>query len=294
MRPCGRQNSVERPKRGFGELGQATIQISKPIGRQDAGATAIGENCKPFAIEPRMARQYLRSAEQLVELAHTQHACASERGFIRCIGAGQRARVRLRRLGTRRAAAGFDDNHRLRSSGASRRRHELRRVGDRFHVQQDGATLRVARQVVEQIAKIGVSHIAERDDVGKADVAAARPIYNARDQGSRLREEGDVAGQRRKRETGIQTDAGQHETNAIRSLNAKGVWAGRIQHRLFQLTANTSGDDNCGACSFFSKLARSGPVSFVAVSRGRRDRAHAATRQQRQSKGGRQSPDISD
>ena len=115
--------------------------------------------------------------------------------------------------------------------------------------------MRVARKVVEQIAKIGVCHIAERDDMGKADVAAARPIYDARDQGSRLREKGDVTGQRRKRETGIQADAGQHETNAVRSLNAKGVWAGRIQHRLFQITADTSGDDNCGASSFFSKLA---------------------------------------
>ena len=51
VRPCGRQNSVERPKRGFGELGQVAIQISKPIGRQDAGPTAIGENGKPVAVE---------------------------------------------------------------------------------------------------------------------------------------------------------------------------------------------------------------------------------------------------
>ena len=100
MRPCRRQNSVERATRSFSEVGQIAIQISKPIGRQDAGPAAIGENCKPFAIEPGMARQYFRSAEQLVELAHTQHACASERRFIRRIAAGQRARVRLRRLGT--------------------------------------------------------------------------------------------------------------------------------------------------------------------------------------------------
>ena len=259
VRPCGRQNSVERPKRGFGKLGQVAIQISKPIGRQDAGATAIGENGKAVAVEPRLARKDLRSAEKLVELAYTQHACASERRFIGGIGAGQRARVRLRRLGPRRAAAGLDDNHRLRPSGAACGRHELRRVGDRLHVQQDGATLRIARQVVEQIAKIRVSHIAERDDVRKADVAPARPIDDARDQGSRLREQGDVAGQRRKREAGIQADAREHETNAVRPLNAKGVWAGRIEHRLFQLAADTSGDDDCGARSFFSEFARSGP-----------------------------------
>ena len=89
----------------------------------------------------------------------------------------------------------------------------------------------------------------------KADVAPARPIHNARDQGSGLREESDVAGQRRERETGIQADARQHETNAVRSLNAKGVGAGCIQHRLLQLAADTSGNNNCGACSFFAKLA---------------------------------------
>ena len=44
--------------------------------------------CVLAAIEPRMARKYLRSAEQLVEFAHTQHACTSERGFIRGVGAG--------------------------------------------------------------------------------------------------------------------------------------------------------------------------------------------------------------
>ena len=142
--------------------------------------------------------QDLGGAEQLVELAHAQHARAPERGFIGGIAARQRARVRLRRLGAGRAAARLDDDDRLGSRGASRGRHELRRVGDRLHVQQDGAALRVAGQVVEQIAEIDVGHIAERDDVGEADVAAARPIDDARDQGSRLREEGDVAGQRRR------------------------------------------------------------------------------------------------
>ena len=117
----------------------------------------------------------LGGAEQLVELADAQHTGAAERGLVGGIGARQRARVRQRRLGAARAAARLDHNDRLGARGAPGRRHELRRVGDRLHVEQDGAAVRVACQVVEQIAEIDVGHVAQRDDVREADVARRAP-----------------------------------------------------------------------------------------------------------------------
>ena len=141
-----------------------------------------------------MPRKDFRSAEQLVQLADTKDAGAPERRFVCAIGARERTRVGKRRLGAARAAPRLHHDDGFGAGGAAGRRHELRRVGDSLHVEQDGTALHVSRQIVQYVAEIDIGHVAKRDHLREADVAAARPIDDRRDQGSRLGHECKVAG----------------------------------------------------------------------------------------------------
>ena len=157
-------------------------------------------------------------------LSHAQQAGAPEGGLVGGVRAGKRAGVRQRGLGAAGAPAGLDDDDGLGSRRAPGRRHELRRVGDRFHVEQDGAAVDVAGQVVEQIAEVDVGHVAERDHVREADAAPARPVDDGRDQRAGLGQEGEVARQGRAMgEAGVEADARQHETQAVGALHAQEV-----------------------------------------------------------------------
>ena len=65
----------------------------------------------------------------------------------------------------------------------------------------------VARQQVEPVADVDVGHVAERDDVGEADIVLRRPVDQRGGDGARLRQQGDVAGLRRHmREAGIEPE----------------------------------------------------------------------------------------
>ncbi len=83
----------------------------------------------------------------------------------------------------------------------------LRRVGERFHVEQNRAAMDVPRQVIEEIAEIRIRRVAERYDVREPDTAAVGPVDNSGDQRTRLRDEREIPRQRgRMREAGIETD----------------------------------------------------------------------------------------
>ena len=165
MRPGRRQGGVERRHGRAGQGGEAAVELGKAVRRQHAGAAAVGEDRKPLAGEPRMPRQDLGGAEEILQVGHAQQACAPERGFVGGIGAGERAGVGQGGPGARCLPAGLDDDHGFGSRGPACRREELPRMRHRLHVEQDGAALRVAGEIVEEVAEVGVSHVAERDDV---------------------------------------------------------------------------------------------------------------------------------
>ncbi len=74
--------------------GEAAVEIAQAIGRQHAGAAAVGEDGQPVARELWTPRQDLGGAEQIVELAHAQQPSPAESGLVGGIGSGQRSRVR--------------------------------------------------------------------------------------------------------------------------------------------------------------------------------------------------------
>ena len=266
VRPGRRQDGVERRSRRLGEAGKPAVVIAEPVRRQDAGAAAVGQNGQPVADDAWMPRQDLGGAEQIVELAHAQHSGSPERSLIGRICSRQRARVRQRGLGAGGAPPCLDDDHRLRPRRAPCGRHELRRVGDGLHVEQNGAACRIGRQIVQEIAEVGVRHVAQRDDVREADVAAARPIDDCRDQGTRLGDECKVAGQRRlMREGGVETDAGQHQAETVGALDAQQVRARRLEHRALELVADARRDDDRGARPFVPELGNERGHAWLAA-----------------------------
>ena len=144
------------------------------------------------------ARQRFGGREQLVEIDHAQQAGAAERSVVDRIRAGQRAGMRQRRLRALRVPPGFDDQHRLNARRGPRRRHELAGVFDRFDVEQDRTRVAVKSEMVEQIGKIDIDAVANRNDGGKSNVARSRPLHQARCDGAGLRNQRKVAGRRRR------------------------------------------------------------------------------------------------
>src|SRR5581483_6110092 len=106
-RPGGGQNGVERRLRSLRQGGETAVVVAEAVGGEHTGAAAVGENGEPVAEEARVARQDLGGAEEVVELAHPEHAGTPEGRLVGGIRAGQRAGVRKRRLGAGGAAPGL-------------------------------------------------------------------------------------------------------------------------------------------------------------------------------------------
>ena len=83
--------------------GQLAAGQRQRIGRQHAGAAAVGQDGQPLAAQGPRARQRLGGVEQVVQRLDAQHAGAPERGVEDLVRAGQRAGVRGGRLRALRA-----------------------------------------------------------------------------------------------------------------------------------------------------------------------------------------------
>ena len=143
---------------------------------------------------------------------------------------------------------GLHHDHRFVARRSACRRHELARRLDRFDVQQDGAGLRVARQVVEQVAEVDIGVLAQRHEVRKADRACAGPVEHGGHQGTRLRHEREFARQRiGMREARVQPDMRCQQPDAVRAQDAQQVRPCRVQHGCLLLGAQAGSQDHGGA-----------------------------------------------
>ncbi len=106
---------------------------------------------------------------------------------------------------------------------------------DRFDVEQDRVRVRVARQMVDEVAEIDVGAVADRDELREADAARFRPVEHRGDQRPRLRDERDAARQRVDvRKARIQPDARNEQPDAVRPEDAQQMRSGRREHRFLQ------------------------------------------------------------
>ena len=65
-------------------------------------------------------------------------------------------------------------------TGLLRAAEELAAVGYRFDVEQDRISVRIARQIIDDIAEIDVGHVAQRDEVREPDSVLIGPIEDRR------------------------------------------------------------------------------------------------------------------
>ena len=214
--PGRRQHGIELGDCLSAQRRKPPALLDQPVGRQDAGTAAIGDDGEPVAALRRAAGKRGGGVEQFLDLVDAQHAGAPERRFVDDVGARQRAGMRGGGARAFLGAAAFDHDHRLDPRGPPRRRHELARMRDGLGVDQDRLRRLVEREVIEQIAEIDVGHVAHGDDGREADAARQRPVDHRGRHGAGLREEGDVAGQDSgRREGGVEPDAGHGEPKTI-------------------------------------------------------------------------------
>ena len=105
-----------------------------------------------------------RQFKQGLQHVDAQHAVRAEICVSYFIGAGQRARVRCRKVLADIGAAEFvHDDRFVRRISAPRRVCEPVGIAQRFEEQQDGAGMRIVDQHVGQFAHADVGFVADRN-----------------------------------------------------------------------------------------------------------------------------------
>ena len=170
MAPTGWQDRIERTDRRRCQIGKPATFIHQGVGRQHAEPTAVAQDRQTIAADRRHPAQEFGRVEHLAQRSHTEHARPAERGGIHGIDTGERSCVGGDGPCAFRVAASLENDDRLVPAGGPRGGHELPRMGERFHVEEDGSGPGILRQIVEQIAEIDIGHGADRNQMGKADV----------------------------------------------------------------------------------------------------------------------------
>ena len=65
-----------------------------------------------------------------------------------------------------------------------------------FDVQNDGAHIGIAAEVIEHVAEIHVQHGSDTDEMTKSDALAGRPVKDGQTHGTALGNESDIPGRR--------------------------------------------------------------------------------------------------
>ena len=164
-------------------------------------------------------------------------------------------------------AAGFVDDDRLGACERPGRRHESAGLGHRLEVQHDRIRRGIFGEVVDQVAHFDVERVADRDEIGEADVLGQRPVEDRRAERSALGDEGGAAelGHGRS-EAGVEPAAGNQHAQAVRADDPHGGKLGglRAEVRLESLAGRAhfaeSGGENDDAGDVRTRRTR-GPKS---------------------------------
>ena len=238
--PTARQDFVQgRPGAGA-QLRQPAPAVQQGIRRQHAGAAAVGEDGQPVAAGRAGQGQGRHGIEQFLQAVHSQQAGAAKGRVLDGIGPGHRPRVRQDRPRPGRGVAGLDQDDGLEPGGGAGGGEEFARRPQALDEQQDGADPAIQGQVVEQVAKIQVHHVAEGDQMGEADPPRQGPVEHRGDEGARLGHEGQPprAGETMA-QAGVESLTGHHEPEAVGTQQAQPMAPGDGQD--LRATVQTGG-----------------------------------------------------
>ena len=215
-RPDRRQRRIELLHGPGRNAGKSAAKIDEAVHGQNSDPSAIREDSQPLAQKWSHPPERLGGGKQFVEVEHSQQPGAAKRRFVDRIGTGERAGVGLRRLGALRMAPGLDHDDRLDPGCRARRRHELARIVDELHVQENRTGRPIEREEVEQVTEIDIDHVSKRDDSRKTDTMHRRPFDQARGDGAGLRYQSEIAGGRHaRRKAGIELGARRQHAEAV-------------------------------------------------------------------------------
>ena len=168
----------QRALRFVRQRAQLQLQLVHVVGRQHAGAAAVGDDAQPPAHRAVARSQALGGREQLDERAHAHRAGAAQHGAPHLVAADDGARVRLRGRVAVLLAAGLQHHHRLAVGRRAQRAGKAPGVGNALHVHHDALRVAVVGQVVQHAGQPHLRVRAQGDDVGKADAVLPRPIQD--------------------------------------------------------------------------------------------------------------------
>ena len=231
-----------QPRReGRGEPRHAQAPLGELVRDDEADAPAVADDREPLPGERARVGQRLDGVEQLADVADPHDAGAAQGRVEHVVGRDERERVRGERRGgvaPRRAAARLDGEDRLVAGRASRGRHEAPPLAQRLDVEQDRPRPGIAAQEVEDLAEADVRRVPERDEVREADAPGVRPVEQERPDGVGLRDEPDVARQRRHpREAGVQPEVRRQDAEGAAAQEPDAVPAGREERALLERAA---------------------------------------------------------
>ncbi len=209
------------------QTGHFEAEFADAIGRQHAGATAVGDDRQVLADRAIARGQALGGREQLGEFAHPHHAGAAQHRFKHVIRADDRGRMGQCSLGAGGAAARLHHHHRLGIGGGAQRAHEAAGVVNAFHVDQDALGGAVVGQEVQHLRQIDPGVGAERDHGRKADPVLASPVEDRRGQRARLRHQRQLSGRSHRAEcAGVELEVGALKAQAVGAEQVHAVAAG--------------------------------------------------------------------
>ena len=189
-----RQQRLQLARAIFGQQAQVEPQLAHPVGRQHAGAAAVGDDGQAPAHRPVARGQALGGREQLHKGAHAHRAGAAQHGVEHLVAADDSAGMRLRRGVAGQLAAGLEHHHRLGVGRRPQRAGEAPRVGDAFHVDHDAVRVAVGRQVVQHRRQRDLRVRPQRHHGGEAHLVLLGPVHDRRGERARLRHQRQLAG----------------------------------------------------------------------------------------------------
>ena len=118
--------------------------------------------------------EHFRHVEQVRDAVHAQHTAPPERGVEHFIAAGQRSRMRRRRLRRGFGASRLDHDDRLSQRHFARGRKKRSRIADRLHVDHNAVGMRIVPQIIDQVAPSHIEHGADRHESAESHLFLLR------------------------------------------------------------------------------------------------------------------------
>ena len=146
-----------------------------------------------WSLWKRLFGEHFCHREQLVDAVDEQHSTASAGCFEDFVATSERASVRCCRLRCRLRMTSFENDNWFGQGNFPGSGEERTRIANGLQVDDDARGLRVATQIINQIAPANVDHRANGDKGAEPNVFTQAPIQHGRAKSTALADETNMA-----------------------------------------------------------------------------------------------------